>query len=72
MKEAKIAWINFRQWVTSPQKLSALLCLILYTYDQLHGMTSFARNFDCKVTRNTISQLKSSIIQSLPVILEMT
>ena len=35
MKEIKIAEINFQQWIINPKNLAALLCLTLYTYDQL-------------------------------------
>ncbi len=41
MKEIKIAGINFQQWIINPKNLAALLCLTLYTYDQLHGMIDY-------------------------------
>lgn len=50
MKAMKVVEINFRQWVIDPKNIAALLCLALYTHDQLHGMIEYARFFGCKVT----------------------
>lgn len=69
MKEAKIVGINFRQWVISPKNLAALLCLTLYTYDQLHGMTNFARAFDCKITPWLLPFFLCTVHRFLPVML---
>ena len=50
MKEIKIAGINFQQWIINPKNLAALLCLTLYTYDQLHGMIDYAKFLGSPVT----------------------
>ena len=69
MKEAKIVGINFRQWIISPKNLDALICLTLYTYDQLHGMTNFARTFDCKVAPWLLPFFLCTAHRFLPIML---
>lgn len=69
MKEVKIVGINFRQWIISPKNLAALLCLMLYTYDQLHGMADMARTFDCNVTPWLLPFFLCTAHRFLPVML---
>lgn len=67
MKQTKIVGINFRLWRINPKNMAALLCLALYTYDQLHGMADLARFFHSKVTPWVLPFLLCSANRFIPV-----
>ncbi len=69
MKEIKIAGINFQQWIINPKNLAALLCLTLYTYDQLHGMIDYAKFLGSPVTPWMLPFLLCSASRFLPIML---
>lgn len=69
MRELRITKLNFLHWRSDPKYLTALLYLILYSYDLLHGLVDYADSLESPISPWVLPFMPCMGASFLPIML---
>lgn len=69
MKALRIAKLNFLHWRNNPKYITALLYLLLYSYDRIHGLVNYATALGSQVSPWTFPFMPCMGASFLPIML---